>query len=195
MSVPCDTPPPVLHIVSDLLSNPWSTLRSKSAPAPPVALSMLHNYQGLAIKVSGPQPTVIKKPEIVSAFDGTVNSTIPYSSSLLLQPNSQHRNKKQTLSCSRYGGVFDPYDIAASVCFIVIAKVAAQTEQTNMSFNPVNFTLRSFRPVESEMVSECELLEISRIRSWDIHHSFSGEGLRILRARKARMLRKGTKLI
>ena len=45
------------------------------------------------------------------------------------------------------------------------------------------------------MVSECELLEISRTRSWGIHRSFSGEALRILWARKAKMLMKGTKLV
>ena len=92
MSAPCGCPPPVLHIASGPLSNPWLIQRPKSLSAPPIALSMLYD-QELTIKVSGPQPDVIKKPEIVPALDGTMNSSTPSPSPFLLQPNTQRRNK------------------------------------------------------------------------------------------------------
>jgi hypothetical protein len=94
---------------------------------------------GLAIKVSGLQPAAIKKPEIVPGFDGTINSTTPSSSSFLLQPNSQRRNKTQTLSCSRCGRSFRSLWYCCVGCFNVISTTAAQIEQTNIPFDLANY--------------------------------------------------------
>ena len=94
---------------------------------------------GLAIKVSGLQPAVIKKPEIVPAFGDTINSITPFSSSFLLQLNSQRRNKTQTLSCSRCGGSFRSLWYCCAGCFNVISKFAAQIEHTNIPFNPADY--------------------------------------------------------
>lgn len=94
---------------------------------------------GLAIKVSGLQPTVIKKPEIVPAFDGTINSTTPSSSSFLLQLNSQRRNKTQTPLCPRCGGSFRSLWYCCVGCFNVVSKLAAQIEHINRQFNPADY--------------------------------------------------------